>query len=175
MMWRWLKISEHARVDFQTGRTPMACKRHFKSTAKVFILYVTYSELTVVVPDEPTITLQTLIKHHSNTIRSQLSNLTETFREKETFFQRKKLKFAEDKKHLCIMPTNQELEARIFSYGPQVEALAPQWLKNQIREKIQSALEKYSSTQEWEAGKVTEHNHQESKHIHSSITWISNS
>ena len=100
MMWGWLKISEHARVDFQTGRASMACKRHFKSTAKVFILYVTYSELTVVVPAEPTITLQTLIKHHSNTIRSQLSNLTETFREKETFFQRKKLKFAEDKRNI---------------------------------------------------------------------------
>ena len=170
-MWGWVKISEHARVDFQTGRTPMACKRHFKSTAKVFILYVTYSELHWSSPLNP----QLPFKHLSNTIRSQLSNLEETFREKETFFQRKKLKFAEDKKHLCIMPTNQELEARIFSYGPQVEVLAPQWLKNQIREKIQSALEKYSSTQEWEAGKVTEHNHQESKHIHSSITWISNS
>ena len=46
------------------------------------------------------------------------------------------------------MPTNQELEAHLFSYGPQVEVLAPQWLKNQIREKIQSALEQYSSTQE---------------------------
>ena len=46
------------------------------------------------------------------------------------------------------MPTNQELEARLFSYGPQVEVLAPQWLRNQIREKLHTALEQYSSTQE---------------------------
>ena len=40
------------------------------------------------------------------------------------------------------MPTNknaqlryQILESRIFSYGPQVEVLAPQWLRSQIAEK----------------------------------------
>ncbi|MGN1257080.1 MAG: helix-turn-helix transcriptional regulator [Bacteroidaceae bacterium] len=50
---------------------------------------------------------------------------------------------------LLVRP-NKELEARIFSYGPQVEVLAPQWLRNQVREKLQTALRKYS-TQESDA------------------------
>ena len=40
---------------------------------------------------------------------------------------------------------NKELEARIFSYGPQVEVVKPQWLREQIEEKIAETLKKYSS------------------------------
>ena len=40
---------------------------------------------------------------------------------------------------------NKELEARIFSYGPQVEVVKPQWLREQIEEKIQETLKNYSS------------------------------
>ena len=43
---------------------------------------------------------------------------------------------------------NKELEARIFSYGNQVEVLKPEWLRRQIKEKIQEILKKYSSVQE---------------------------
>ena len=40
---------------------------------------------------------------------------------------------------------NKELEARIFSYGPQVEVIKPLWLREQIEEKIAETLKKYSS------------------------------
>jgi predicted DNA-binding transcriptional regulator YafY len=40
---------------------------------------------------------------------------------------------------------NKELESRIFSYGPQVEVLEPEWLRQQIEEKIEETLKKYSS------------------------------
>ena len=40
---------------------------------------------------------------------------------------------------------NKELEAQIFSYGPQVEVLAPMWLRQQIEEKIAETLNKYLS------------------------------
>ena len=43
---------------------------------------------------------------------------------------------------------NKELEARIFSYGNQVEVLKPEWLRRQIKEKLQEILKKYSSVQE---------------------------
>ena len=40
---------------------------------------------------------------------------------------------------------NKELESRIFSYGPQVEVLEPEWLRQQIEGKIKETLKKYSS------------------------------
>ena len=40
---------------------------------------------------------------------------------------------------------NKELESRIFSYGPQVEVLEPEWLRQQIEGKIEETLKKYSS------------------------------
>ena len=40
---------------------------------------------------------------------------------------------------------NKELEAQIFSYGPQVEVIKPQWLREQIEEKIAETLKNYSS------------------------------
>ena len=40
---------------------------------------------------------------------------------------------------------NKELESRIFSYGPQVEVLEPDWLRQQIEVKIEETLKKYSS------------------------------
>jgi predicted DNA-binding transcriptional regulator YafY len=40
---------------------------------------------------------------------------------------------------------NKDLEAQIFSYGPQVEVLEPLWLRQQIEEKIVETLNKYSS------------------------------
>ncbi|KWW29926.1 MAG: hypothetical protein AUK63_1153 [bacterium P3] len=40
---------------------------------------------------------------------------------------------------------NKELESRIFSYGPQVEVLEPEWLRQQIEEKIEETLKKYTS------------------------------
>ena len=43
---------------------------------------------------------------------------------------------------------NKELEARIFSYGNQVEVLKPEWLRRQIAEKLEEILKKYSSVQE---------------------------
>lgn len=53
------------------------------------------------------------------------------------------------------MPTNknaqlryQILESRIFSYGPQVEVLAPQWLRSQIAEKYGEIVKKYTKVQE---------------------------
>ena len=43
---------------------------------------------------------------------------------------------------------NKELEAQIFSYGPQVEVLEPKWLRQQIEEKIAETLNKYLSRKE---------------------------
>ena len=40
---------------------------------------------------------------------------------------------------------NKELESRIFSYGPQVEVLEPEWLRQQIEGKIEETLKKYTS------------------------------
>ena len=40
---------------------------------------------------------------------------------------------------------NKELEAALFSYGPQVEVLEPLWLRQQIEEKIKETLKNYSS------------------------------
>ena len=48
---------------------------------------------------------------------------------------------------LTVRP-NKELEARIFSYGNQVEVLKPEWLRRQIAEKLQGILKKYFSVQE---------------------------
>ena len=47
---------------------------------------------------------------------------------------------------LTVRP-NKELEARIFSYGNQVEVLKPEWLRRQFAEKIESLLKKYSIVQ----------------------------
>ena len=47
---------------------------------------------------------------------------------------------------LTVRP-NKELEARIFSYGNQVEVLKPEWLRRQIAEKIENLLKKYSMVQ----------------------------
>lgn len=38
---------------------------------------------------------------------------------------------------------NKELESRIFSYGPQVEVLSPQWFREQIAEKIAENMKIY--------------------------------
>ena len=40
---------------------------------------------------------------------------------------------------------NRELEMQIFSFGPQVEVLAPDWLRQQIKEKTEKTLSNYSS------------------------------
>ena len=42
---------------------------------------------------------------------------------------------------------NKELEAQIFSFGPQVEVLEPDWLRNQVSKKIEESLKKYLSVQ----------------------------
>lgn len=42
---------------------------------------------------------------------------------------------------------NKELEAVIFSYGPQVEVIEPLWLRKQIKEKAERVLNNYSSVQ----------------------------
>lgn len=47
---------------------------------------------------------------------------------------------------LTVRP-NKELEARIFSYGNQVEVLQPEWLRRQIAVKLAEILKKYSSVQ----------------------------
>ncbi len=47
---------------------------------------------------------------------------------------------------LTIRP-NKELEARIFSYGPQVEVLAPEWLREQITGKYSEIVKKYKTVQ----------------------------
>ena len=44
-----------------------------------------------------------------------------------------------------LVAANKELEAQIFSYGPQVEVLQPLWLRQQIEEKIAETLKNYSS------------------------------
>lgn len=57
---------------------------------------------------------------------------------------------ADEQEHiirLSVRP-NKELEARIFSYGNQVEVLKPEWLRRQITEKLREILKKYSSVQE---------------------------
>lgn len=57
---------------------------------------------------------------------------------------------ADDKEHIIKLRVrpNKELEARIFSYGNQVEVLKPEWLRLQIAEKFREILKKYSSVQE---------------------------
>ena len=40
---------------------------------------------------------------------------------------------------------NKELEAEIFSFGPQCEVLRPEWLRRQIAEKLQAAVKQYTS------------------------------
>ena len=47
---------------------------------------------------------------------------------------------------LFVRP-NKELESRILSYGDQVEVLRPQWLREQIAEKISKIAKKYSIVQ----------------------------
>lgn len=47
---------------------------------------------------------------------------------------------------LFIRP-NKELEAQIFSFGPQVEVIEPLWLREQIAEKIAESLKKYTLVQ----------------------------
>ena len=57
---------------------------------------------------------------------------------------------ADEQEHtirLTVRP-NKELEARIFSYGNQVEMLKPEWLRRQIAGKLQEIFKKYSSVQE---------------------------
>ena len=53
-----------------------------------------------------------------------------------------------DKKNCIIelsLKPNKELEALIFSFGNQVEVLEPQWLRKQIKEKIEDLMVKYLS------------------------------
>lgn len=45
---------------------------------------------------------------------------------------------------VCLRP-NKEFEAMLLSFGPQIEVLAPEWLRTQIQEKIEAALNKYKS------------------------------
>lgn len=55
-----------------------------------------------------------------------------------------------DKKNCIIelsLKPNKELEALIFSFGNQVEVLEPQWLRKQIKEKIEDLMVKYLSVQ----------------------------
>lgn len=55
----------------------------------------------------------------------------------------------DEKEHtiqLAVRP-NKELEARIFSYGNQVEVLEPSWLREQIFEKFKQIVEIYSTVQ----------------------------
>ncbi len=47
---------------------------------------------------------------------------------------------------LTVRP-NKEHEARIFSYGNQVEVLKPEWMRRQTAEKLQEIIKKYSSVQ----------------------------
>lgn len=42
---------------------------------------------------------------------------------------------------------NKELEAQIFSFGPQVEVLEPDWLRKQVSQKIEESFKKYLSVQ----------------------------
>lgn len=55
-----------------------------------------------------------------------------------------------DKKNCIIelnLKPNKELEALIFSFGNQVEVLELQWLRKQIKEKIEDLMVKYLSVQ----------------------------
>lgn len=55
-----------------------------------------------------------------------------------------------DKKNCIIelnLKPNKKLEALIFSFGNQVEVLEPQWLRKQIKEKIENLMVKYLSVQ----------------------------
>lgn len=47
---------------------------------------------------------------------------------------------------LYVRP-NKELEAQIFSFGPQVEVIEPLWLREEISKKIAESLKKYQSMQ----------------------------
>ena len=47
---------------------------------------------------------------------------------------------------LSVRP-NKELEARIFSYGNQIEVLSPQWLREEISNKYKELIEIYTSEQ----------------------------
>ena len=42
---------------------------------------------------------------------------------------------------------NRELSQQIFSFMPDIEVVSPEWLRNEIRDKIQENLKKYSSVQ----------------------------
>ena len=42
---------------------------------------------------------------------------------------------------------NRELSQQIFSFIPDVEVVSPEWLRNEIRDKIQENLKKYLSVQ----------------------------
>lgn len=55
----------------------------------------------------------------------------------------------EDNGIICIkVIPNNELESRIFSYGPQVEVLSPEWFRKQIAKKIEENYQFYFSVQE---------------------------
>lgn len=47
---------------------------------------------------------------------------------------------------LFVRP-NKELEAQIFSFGPQVEVLKPDWLRRQVSKRIEESLKNYFSVQ----------------------------
>lgn len=47
---------------------------------------------------------------------------------------------------ICVKP-NRELSQQIFSFLPDVEVLAPEWFRNEIKEKIEENLKKYLSLQ----------------------------
>lgn len=47
---------------------------------------------------------------------------------------------------ICVKP-NRELSQQIFSFLPDVEVLAPEWFRNEIKEKIEENLKKYMSLQ----------------------------
>lgn len=47
---------------------------------------------------------------------------------------------------ICVKP-NRELFQQIFSFIPDIEVLAPEWFRNEIRAKIEENLKKYSSVQ----------------------------
>lgn len=55
----------------------------------------------------------------------------------------------DEKKHIIQLDLrfNSELESHILFYGPDVEVLSPEWLRNRIREKIEENLRKYSIVQ----------------------------
>lgn len=45
---------------------------------------------------------------------------------------------------LSVIP-NKELEQKIFSFGPDVEVLSPEWFRTRIKNKIEENLKKYQS------------------------------